>query len=99
MASTFHFEAELWENGGAGSWVFVGLPADIADEIAEIAPARSGFGSIRVEVRVGTVEWMTSLFPDKAARTYVLPVKKVVRERANIQAGDSVEFVVRVVED
>jgi hypothetical protein len=99
MVSTFQFVAELWEYGGAGSWVFVSLPADIADEIAELAPARGGFGSVRVEVRTDTVEWTTSLFPDNAARTYVLPVKKAVRERANIHAGESVEFVIGVIDD
>jgi hypothetical protein len=43
MVSTYQFEAELWEYDGAGSWVFVSLPTDIADEIAELAPARGGF--------------------------------------------------------
>ena len=99
MVSTFHFEAELWEYGGAGSWVFVSLPADIADEIAELAPAGTGFGSVRVEVRTGSAVWKTSLFPDKAARTYVMPVKKAVRDQVNVHAGESANFVVGVIGD
>ena len=49
MDETFRFEAELWEYGGTASWVFVTLPIDVADEIADVPVGVKAFGSIRVE--------------------------------------------------
>lgn len=76
----FTFDAPVWEHEGPGSWHFVSLPPDVADEIAERAEGRTGgFGSVRVEVTVGGSTWRTSLFPDARRGTYVLPMKKPIR--------------------
>jgi hypothetical protein len=48
-----------------------------------------GFKSARVEARIGDVTWRTSVFPMKSGG-YFLPVKKEVRCRAGIGAGDEV---------
>lgn len=89
---TYRFRAELWLYPGDAGWHFVTLPHDVADEIeAAASGATRGFGSVRVEVRVGDTTWTTSLFPDKEAQSYVLPVKKQVREREGLTAGDEVE--------
>ena len=56
MAQTFVFAAELWEYGGKASWFFVTLPTQDSDEIAESAPVRPGFGSVKVHVTVGSSE-------------------------------------------
>jgi hypothetical protein len=50
---------------------------------------RGGFGSVRVEARIGDVVWRTSVFPQKTGG-YLLPVKADVRRRAGIAAGDEV---------
>lgn len=50
---------------------------------------RRGFGSVRVEARLGDVVWRTSLFPLKDGG-YILPVKAEVRRKAGIAAGDEV---------
>ena len=47
---------------------------------------REGFGSVRVEARIGATTWRTSVFPDK--RGYVLPVKKAVRRAESLEVGD-----------
>lgn len=92
----YRFSTELWEYHGEGAWHFVTLPPDCADEIraiAERAPRR-GFGSVRVEVAIGASTWKTSIFPDKATGSYLLPVKKDVRAREGIEAGDVVQVAV-----
>ena len=76
----YRFEATAWEWDGEAAWVFVTLPHEVADAIEESASPRSGFGSVPVDVTVGASHWSTSLFPDKAAASYVLPLK---RARAN----------------
>ncbi len=96
MEATFDFTAELFEWTGEAAWVFVTLPIEVADEIRDIDLPRTGFGSVRVTVRVGSVEWATSVFPDKASGSYLLPVKKAIRTRAGIDIGDTAPFQIDV---
>lgn len=86
--AVFEFEAELWEYHGDASWHFVTLPHDVSDEIDELFPRKAGFGSVRVEVTVGSSTWQTSVFPDKKAASFVLPVKKPIRTKESLEDGD-----------
>jgi hypothetical protein len=96
---TFSFSNLLYEAAAEAPWVFVTLPADMADEISELVPQRPGFGSVRVAVRIGSSEWNTSIFPSKADGSYVLPVKRSVREREQVGPGDTVEVTIRLIGD
>ena len=81
--------AELWLWSG-GRWHFLTVPEDRCDEIrAHSLLARGGFGSVRVEATINGVAWHTSVFPQKSGG-YLLPVKKEVRRRVGIAAGDEV---------
>jgi len=90
----YRFAAPLWiwDASGEGSWHFVTLPEDAADEIKAVTDGRvrRGFGSVRVEATVGLTTWRTSIFPSKESGSYVLPVKKEVRSRADVEEGDQV---------
>jgi hypothetical protein len=99
MEEAYQFSGALWEHGGENTWVFITLPVRDTDEIADRAPRRPGFGSVKVDVRVGETEWATSLFPDKALGSYVLPVKRSVRDREQLAIGDVAEVTVRLVLD
>jgi hypothetical protein len=99
MAETTHwrFAAPLWKHPGNAAWHFVTLPFEVTDEIDEIAAsARKGFGSVRVDVQIGASAWSTSLFPDSAAKSFVLPVKRAIRTAERIVAGDRVEILIRL---
>ena len=79
----------LWSGEGA-SWHFITIPEDLSGQIrAQSLAVRGGFGSVRVEATINGVRWRTSVFPQKSGG-YILPVKKEVRRRANIAAGDDV---------
>jgi hypothetical protein len=94
---TYAFEVAVWEWSSKTSWFFVSLPDDEADEIEERFGRRAaGFGSIRVEVTIGSSTWRTSLFPSNERKTYVLPLKKAVRAAEGLGAGSvaAVELVV-----
>ena len=93
----FEFTAELWEHSGPGSWHFVTVPFEVSEDIREVSGPPGGFGSVRVEVRVGSSTWLTSVFPDKSSGCFVLPVKKQVRAAEALEAGDELALVLGVV--
>ncbi len=98
MSFAFTAEVWLWE-ARAQSWTFVSLPPEVADEILDIsAPFAHGFGSVRVEVTIGATVWRTSIFPSSSERTYVLPVKKAVRQAESFDVGDTVRVGLRLVD-
>ncbi|OLT54063.1 DUF1905 domain-containing protein [Cellulosimicrobium sp. CUA-896] len=87
----FEFEAELWRwQARTDSWVFLALPEQVSDEIADLPLPPAGFGSVKVAVTLGGSRWSTSIFPDAGRRTYVLPVKAAVRRAEKVDVGDVV---------
>ena len=99
MNPTFDFETELYLWKPEGAWVFATVPLDVADEIKEIVPDRRGFGSVRVEVRIGSTVWRTSVFPDSSSGCFVLPVKKGVRVAEGVDVGDDAEIELTILLD
>jgi hypothetical protein len=93
------FSAPLWEHspGDPGSWHFVTLPEELSEDVVLEAGPRGGFGSVRVEARIGSTTWHTSLFPDSTIGSFLLPVKKSVREAEGLSAGDVCEVTLGVV--
>jgi len=98
----FTFDAELyhWQKAGddaPSSWVFVSLPHDVSDAVDDATSLTGGFGSVKVNVTLGSSTWSTSLFPSKELETYVLPVKKAMRVAAGVDAGDVASFLIELV--
>lgn len=80
----------IWRGEASGRWYFVTVPEDQSGEIkAQALGDRRGFGSVRVEATINGATWRTSVFPLNSGG-YVLPVKKEIRRRAAIGAGDEV---------
>ncbi len=91
------FTAELWRWRGDAAWHFLSLPEDVADEIEErMGGAARGFGSVPVRVTIGSSTWGTSVFPSKQDATYVLPVKRTVREAEGLTAGSAAEVTLTI---
>jgi hypothetical protein len=96
VASDLRFTAPLWVHHGEGGWHFVTLPPEAADELRDSVPPRGpGFGAVRVTVTVGDTTWGTSVFPDKATGSFLLPVKKDVRRSNQLVPGDTVRVMFR----
>jgi hypothetical protein len=87
----FDGELWLWDARQVDSWTFVSVPPELSEEIRDRAAARppAGFGSVRVAVSIGSSSWQTSVFPGADGR-YALPVKKAVRRKEGVEAGDQV---------
>ncbi len=95
------FDAELWawDARRADSWIFVSLPADASEEIRELAGgSRRGFGSLRVRVTVGGSTWTTSIFPGSGSGSYVLPIKRPVRNAEALDVGDVATVTVELID-
>ena len=91
VTASYSFEAELWLYPGEAGWHFLTLPAAIADDIREQnAGASMAFGSIKVTAEIAGNSWQTSLFRDTKSASYLLPVKKTIRDKARISTGDMV---------
>lgn len=93
-AGVFRFTGRLWLHDGNTSWVFATVPPIVAARLDNVGgdDTKRGFGSRRVRVRIGSTTWATSIFPDGANSTYVLPVKKAVRKAEGVAEGDDVEI-------
>lgn len=82
---------------GMGGWRFLVIPKKIGKEIKEKFAKRAvGWGSIRVSVTIGKTEWKTSIFPDRKADTYLLPLKKEVRKSESIIDSDKVSYIIKL---
>jgi hypothetical protein len=89
----------IWKGSeAAGRWYFITVPEEQSAEIrAHAFGSPRGFGSVKVEASIGdpgsgpgqAITWRTSVFPLNSGG-YLLPVKKEVRSRADIGAGDEV---------
>jgi hypothetical protein len=51
---------------------------------------------VRVEVRIGTSVWKTSIFPSKTSKAYVLPVKAAVRMAEKLVVGRTAKVELRL---
>ena len=91
VTSSYSFRAELWRYPDESGWHFLTLPVEVADDLREEAAVfRKGFGSVRVAAEISGCTWHTSVFPDSKSGSYLLPVKKAVRDAAGISDGDEV---------
>ena len=100
VTSSYSFQADLWLYPGEAGWHFLTLPSDVADDIAErTAEGSKAFGSVKVAADIAGLTWRTSIFPDNKAGSYLLPVKKAVRDKLRIRAGDTVGVRLELAQD
>ena len=93
------FAAEVWRYDGEAAWWFVTVPGDVSDDLRALTEGtRRGFGSVRVQVRVGGTTWRTSVFPDSKRGAYLLPVKRDVRTAEGLDEGTRVHVALEVLD-
>lgn len=92
MKKRYAFSASLWlYPGDMAAWHFITVPRKETAAIDSVFKEfKKGWGSLPVEARIGKTTWKTSIFPDRKAGTYLLPVKAAVRRSEGIAAGDKV---------
>jgi hypothetical protein len=90
MRVAFDAELWIWDSRRADTWIFVTVPAEVSEEIREVAAGqlRRGFGSLRVRVTIGGSQWVTSIFPDTPSGCYRLGLKSAIRRAEGLKVGD-----------
>lgn len=74
---------------GPSPFFFVPVPAKQSQDIKSISNLVTyGWGVIPVHVRIGKIEFTTSLFPKDGL--YLVPLKVAVRKAENLEEGDEV---------
>jgi len=87
----YKFKSKIWIYPGQAAWHFVNVPKKESKEIKKLfAGHKRGFGSLKVEAKIGDTTWATSVFPDSKSETYLLPIKSQVRKKENLVAGKSI---------
>jgi hypothetical protein len=95
--SLFKISEKVWLYPGKAGWYFVTIKKEDADEIIkEWMWPRRGWGAIPVNVSIGKTKWKTSIFPEKNG-TYLLPLKKKVREEEGLDIGDTPTVILEVI--
>jgi hypothetical protein len=97
MIVEFDGEVFRWEAREDSAWFFTSLPEDLSEAIREIPRPSRGFGSVRVIARIGGTQWRTSIFPSSDG-TYVLPLKKAVRDAEGLGDGAAVHAALEVLD-
>lgn len=96
-SNQFKMKSKVWLYSGMAGWHFLTLPKRQSAEIKKLFGGMArGFRSLPVMVTIGKISWKTSIFPDKKAGAYLLPLKAEVRKKEKIEAGDTITFVVEV---
>lgn len=82
LKNKYTMRATVWLSPGLTSWHFVTLPKRQSAEIKEhFGVMHRGWGSLPVVVTIGKTSWRTSIFPDRKAGAYLLPLKAEVRKK------------------
>lgn len=98
MIIEFDGEIFRWDARDDASWYFTAVPPELSAEIREIPRPARGFGSVRVRARIGGSAWATSIFPDSGSGSYVLPLKKAVRDAEALVDGGPVSVHLEVLD-
>lgn len=96
MEVKFDLKGKLWKYEGKAAWFFFTIDTDTSNEIKTLNDVFAGFGSVKVEVTIGSSVWLTSLFPNKKTGEYFLPIKAAVRKQEDLNEGDMVDYSVKL---
>ncbi len=83
----------MWRWPGDGGWHFITLDRDLTAKIRE----RYGKGMIRIIARVGISSWNTSLFPHTRDKTYLICIKKIIRQNEDLFENDLVQLKFEII--
>jgi hypothetical protein len=93
----FAFSAKAWQHTSPGSWYFVSLPEELAQEIRKgLKSEEEGWGRLKAKAKIGNSEWKTAIWFDTKRNTYLLPLKAEIRKKEHIEVGKNVETIIWV---
>ncbi len=88
--------ARVWQWKEDGAWHFVTIEKEQGNMVKKDWHwPRRGFGAIPITATLGATTWNTSIFPEKEG-TYVLPIKKGVREKEHVVSGMTITLTITI---
>lgn len=95
VKTKFTMKSKVWFYPGKAGWYFLTLAKEPSKAIRRtFGPLARPWGSLPVTVTIGRTKWETSIFPDKKAGAYLLPLKADVRKKEQVDEGDRIKFSV-----
>lgn len=86
MKIQFEGTVRLWPANE--KFFLLGLPEDLSADIFEISEGlTNGWGSLKVEAKIGESIWQTSIFPDTKLGIFELPLKAEIRKKNDLGVG------------
>ncbi|WP_404432409.1 DUF1905 domain-containing protein [Microbacterium lacus] len=98
MIIEFDAEVFIWDAPEKATFYLTAVPPELSEEIREIPRMPRGFGSVRVRATIGGSTFQTSVFPDSKSGSYVLPLKKAVRDAESLADGNPVHVRLEVLD-
>jgi hypothetical protein len=93
----YEFTAIPWQHTGAGGWLFVAIPPDLAHEIrAHLKSEEEGWGRLKATAHIGKSTWATAIWFDTKWQTYLLPLKADVRKKEDLKVGHTYSITIWV---
>lgn len=98
MPIEFSIKVKIWKYTGKSAWYFVTIDPVTSESMQKLNAVPRGWGSIRVEAKIGKTIWQTSVFPDKKSNGYLLPIKKIVRQKEELQEAMEVNILLKLLD-
>lgn len=92
LKKNFKIKTKVWLWPGQGGWHFATIGEDISDKVRKA----KGKGMIPIVATLNKTTWNTSLFPHKLSKGYILCLKKDIRKKEGILAGDEVKILISI---
>lgn len=84
----FRLKARVWRWPGDGGWHFVTLDKKLFNSIR----TKYGKGMIKINGQIGKSKFETSLLPHTQSQSYLIAIKKSVRQSEGILEGDMINI-------
>jgi hypothetical protein len=85
------FTSKVWKWPGDIAWHFMSEPHDYYENIKKQFPK----GMVKVVAVIGKTTWETSLFPHRKTKSFIIPIKQIVRKKENVWAGDELKIKIK----
>jgi hypothetical protein len=86
MKLEFTIKEKIWLYEGEAAWQFITINKTLSKQIRGIVKGLMKGPSLKVKATIGSYTWQTSIFSNKDG-TFVLPIKKEVRNATGLDAG------------
>lgn len=94
----YQFTSSIWQYASPkGGWFFISLPQEISREIREnFKWQEEGWGRLKSAAKINSTEWETAIWFDTKLKTYLLPLKAEIRQKAKLEIDKKVNIIIWV---